>query len=1207
MTVDFEDQSVLLRKIEQHALREQNLSSLPSLEQTSDNEGSDDEEEKAQFEALRRRNREAREREEQGKENRGDLENDVSPQRHCPSDSRLIPANISQDLETPAPARVSKQPIYSRAQRSQGSTTPPFQPTNRILNAVRSPSASTASSDQLPSVPNESDSSSHGIPVSSTPAPSRTDLRVSHTASTIKPNDRPTPEPSHKRFAKTLHHRDDIQGGRISVGSSTNGSFSIATIRHGEAELGEADEQDPESQIDNSLDLPRLSGQDLPQGVEYHDYAVPIKAGDDSQSFDERTAQRIRNPARQSSGLRNRNMEAPRIPDDRYDTSLDDQVNLEHSHGSERGESERGRNVSDITDAEEANRSAEDVVDIVIQMPDETVGSVRLLRHRPAPPYSLFHQNGSPAPNWVDTRARYRSQSPHIHRSALPRSPHPRALRASVNEYNESKSVMFEESDRSGSSEVVGYTDVNVYGGAGQDLATSAAVEMDRFALNVPEEDEHPVRQDDNATPGKRPYSPYHSTLSTPGVGRNASLAETPLQATQPPSFDTMVRERSLRDITHSVRNRRYDSPTPSEYYLGNSRVGSLQTPKPGEKTPADFLLSRLESTSKPLRYKAIRGRMSAAGLEDLTRNNRADMSLFGRSVAQIPGGLREEEFDVREISDVSLSSSLDLTTDKRMSTARRGRGNMSVPEINFSEGANEDGVNPSNLVKEMRLINIGLQQEYEIVNQEKEDLLQWCKSQGYQVPGRFAGDNQTATAKNLNSPRTPTAPHDSTLQRLRQAEEDCQQKEAELSQLRTKVENQADLEAQLQSLEKDVQTRAEAGKRDEIQITELRSQLQQQDQAAHREKAEWEADFRELEETIRVLKEEKERLAHDLAAADINQGDIQLQDELDDLRKDLQNSKEQLEEYEDTIRGLEAKLQVALDENARFVGDAFQAEDAAKSAIVARDGLQSDLDHHRTENEALHEQVRTLGDVNAGLRASLQERERQCEEAVEDRQRASEQIDRLSKDMDNLLSEKQMMQKDVDQLRESAEATAEDLQYSEERYLQEARRASDLQGQLDLLTKALKAAQGEVATLKKEASKDEDVSVREGATKRLTTELDRAESTIVHLRKRLEACEEQLEIAQHKSGAQARQMATIRQKDIKIETLTTEKAALVQQVQMLIEQQSNLSIAKSPKTPVQSVKGLASGTPFSALRPINRVLMNLRTPRTPGQLSDVG
>lgn len=81
MNIDLEDQSVLLRKIEQHRLREQNLSSLPSLEQTSDYEGSDDEEEKERFEALRRRNREAREKEENDKENRGDLQNDVSPFR----------------------------------------------------------------------------------------------------------------------------------------------------------------------------------------------------------------------------------------------------------------------------------------------------------------------------------------------------------------------------------------------------------------------------------------------------------------------------------------------------------------------------------------------------------------------------------------------------------------------------------------------------------------------------------------------------------------------------------------------------------------------------------------------------------------------------------------------------------------------------------------------------------------------------------------------------------------------------------------------------------------------------------------------------------------------------------------------------------------------------------------------------------------------
>lgn len=79
MNIELEDQSVLLRKIEQHRLREQNLSSLPSLDQTSDYEGSDEEENREYFEELKRKNRAARETEELEKENIGkDFDDEVS-------------------------------------------------------------------------------------------------------------------------------------------------------------------------------------------------------------------------------------------------------------------------------------------------------------------------------------------------------------------------------------------------------------------------------------------------------------------------------------------------------------------------------------------------------------------------------------------------------------------------------------------------------------------------------------------------------------------------------------------------------------------------------------------------------------------------------------------------------------------------------------------------------------------------------------------------------------------------------------------------------------------------------------------------------------------------------------------------------------------------------------------------------------------------
>lgn len=284
-----------------------------------------------------------------------------------------------QDLETPVPTRVSKQPIYSQAQKSQRSTTPPFQPTNRILDALRSPSASTASSDQLPTLANDSGASSNGVPVSSTPAPNRNDLRHSNTASTIKPAVDSTSPASQKRFAKTLHHRNDIKVARLSVGSSVNGSFGMATIQHGDVDAAYGESQHSELHSNNSLDLPRLTDHDLPARVQYRDYATPIKGGEDSATLDEPTARRIQNPRGSLLNDRATPMDSPRVPDDRCETSLEDQANFDYS---ERNDSERGHDMSDFTDGEEGNGGREDVVDMVVRMPDETIDSVSRLVQR---------------------------------------------------------------------------------------------------------------------------------------------------------------------------------------------------------------------------------------------------------------------------------------------------------------------------------------------------------------------------------------------------------------------------------------------------------------------------------------------------------------------------------------------------------------------------------------------------------------------------------------------------------------------------------------------------------------------------------------------------------------------------------------------------------------------------------------------------------
>jgi hypothetical protein len=265
---------------------------------------------------------------------------------------------------------VSKKPIFSQAQKNQRSTTPPYQPVNRVLQVIRSPAASTASSEQLGTTPNESGTSSSGLPVTSTPAPNRLETRSADAAL-------PVSDDRQKRFAKSIRQRDEVKRGRYSSGSSGNGSFSIATIHYQESENEGADSRTYDLHSNNSLDLPKLTDKDLPGEIQYHDYAVPIKGDEDStdERDEQTTARKIvdRNNHVSRNALGKDN--SPRAEDDRFETSFEDQANFDYNHSERGGDgSERGQDMSDFTDADEAKK--ENVVEIIVDMPDETVDSV---------------------------------------------------------------------------------------------------------------------------------------------------------------------------------------------------------------------------------------------------------------------------------------------------------------------------------------------------------------------------------------------------------------------------------------------------------------------------------------------------------------------------------------------------------------------------------------------------------------------------------------------------------------------------------------------------------------------------------------------------------------------------------------------------------------------------------------------------------------
>ncbi|KAJ9124290.1 hypothetical protein QFC22_001090 [Naganishia vaughanmartiniae] len=1240
MNIELEDQSVLLRKIEQHRLREQNLSSLPSLDQTSDYEGSDEEENREYFEELKRKNRAARETEELEKENIGrDFD--------------------GEDTETPVPTRVSKKPIFSQAQKVQRSTTPPYQPVNRILQVIRSPAASTASSEQAGNTPNDSTSSSNGLPVTSTPAPNRAEIRSADVSL-------PVSDDPQQRFAKSIRQRDEFKRGRYSSGSSANGSFSIATIQHQENENEGGESRNYDLYSNNSLDLPKLTDRDLLAQVQYHDYAVPIKGGEDS--TDERdkptTARKIVNRnsyvPNNASDIDN----SPRVEDDRFETSLEDQANFDYTNSERGGDgSERGQDMSDFTDADEGKK--ENVVDIIVQMPDETVDSVSEVQRYET--YSVTYlescpQNDSPAPDWVNSRARYRSQSPGQQRPMLPRSPHPRALLTSVNSHGNQERIPSlsrsesETSDRSGSLDNIAQTPMmeDNDGQFSQGTATPGNPEnVKRTSENdisfqsdssnlddIPEANEHSDHYDAGATPARMAqnqlaYTPTpmylhnHTTLSTPGIGRNASVMETPLHLTQPPSFETMIHERSLRDITTLTQHENYNSPAPSEYAPSTTKGLSMQTPKPIDKSRANFLLSALKSTSKPMRRQAIAGRMSLGRPGELGGTDAVELSLLTGSVAHRQGHSDDEAFSIADISSVSISSSVDLTTDRRLSIARP-RGNMSVPEIILPNGPNPDGVNQGNLIKQMRLGNIALSEE----NKAQEWMIQRLKDlcalhqievpQDLQFSGQKVDHDPHSSPRSLNDTGNTKGGHEVDL-RVQQLGQECRQKDEEISRLnailsastkeprasvssdtadvKERIEKlQQEHRKELQRLEQDLDHMKEESQSDKVRIQELQQDLDEQDATAAKDKDDFEADFRELEDRITTLTEEKEGLTHQMGHQNLDDNQSRLQDELENLREELKQSTEQLQEYEQNIRDLQAKLEHANDENAQFVGEAFHAEDAAKNASFTRRNLEADLEQQDLTTRDLQSQLESMTLAASELKQDIVSRDEALERVATELASASQCIEELKAERGNLLSQLKTMESDVERMRTSLDATTQDLQLTEEKYLEENRRASNLQSRLDSTTSALEAARGEIPKVQTELDRQMANSSGNETNNQLSEELLQAENMVEHLQGRLATCEDELERAQHQSANQARQMAAIRQKDIKIDALASEKAALLERIRIL----SNQTMANDTKTPAKSIAGNIPASPFGSLRPINRVLLNLRTPRTPGQLSEM-
>jgi len=638
---------------------------------------------------------------------------------------------------------------------------------------------------------------------------------------------------------------------------------------------------------------------------------------------------------------------------------------------------------------------------------------------------------------------------------------------------------------------------------------------------------------------------------ATPAAIRYMDVPTTAARAAATP-FNNAAQKGPLRDVTTAFRNR---ETTPSP---GGTPVSEYATPRANASDLAErrksHVLTVLQTSKLPSRFK-VRATPHPS-----------------RRVSHIPDASSIlEEGDTLATSNadqsfVSIASSQDLTIDRRGSRYHH-RGNTSVPNIVLGTGTAASPGGPENraefvkIGKHTNMMNNALHEENAKLAQEVQDwqneytwLMDTLKASGVEV----TDEGQVILPVSLNDSTASTA----------------SQRKARFDDLEAKIRKKDELVA---TLEKKV----EAG---EEEITAL---VKERDEAvaAHEQlQAEFAKKTQDHVHQFTDICQDYEKQLTDLKTErDAAKDEVRhLQDEAADLQAEIKQlqgataSSDEVESLKSKVSRLETEL-----EHAREDADAADAE-----TDKMREHL-TDLEHERDD---LHEQLQTAREQADRLRdeledvhrdedeqvASLKARVTEKEEDKKDALAALETVNARVADLQQLLADKE------DEIR-TQQDTIVDLEQ------QIAHRAEDeaaLRHDIADLEADLKTARGIVAD--KEADIATLQTALEVAEMVNNKTLDNANASAMQtLQDRLDDAHHEIERLKKELGDAPERQWAIESREARIKSLETEKEALQERLR-----------TKNFASPMRS---MVTSTPI-----VNRVLANLRTPKTPGPMKEL-
>lgn len=649
-------------------------------------------------------------------------------------------------------------------------------------------------------------------------------------------------------------------------------------------------------------------------------------------------------------------------------------------------------------------------------------------------------QETPPPRGWVDNRRRRTQQG--VQPSA-PKSPHPRALLQGSMVYDDDDDEEDEEEGQGQRVQMPAHTAATTTPVAGtpripsltrsatdvsaeadgDDLSSAAitrtpdidpsaddsvrmrfrSMSEEPLAVVGEEEDAREVHDDGlSKTPGGASrYSQL--SLSTPGLGRHNSQHSSPLYDPLGRDADAMIGRTTVFDPHSSIQ---MQQPSIAIHGLETPRAGAEDLQKSQMKS---FVYSALNSSRRPTRIygrKTQRLSTGSATSSDVgplgmspqalaASVSRAPQSERGQSPAfsmtshlleDIGAGAAQNE------SFVSVSSSADLTTDRR-TTSTRFKGNVSVPGILPSDiGASESHVDVNKMVKYLKSMNDGLVKE----NKELHTRLLALETQ---QPATEEGESVVSQVAELEemvkSFELKASAKDQQILDLEAAVEEHRQIEDDLHDEVERLKQQIDHNA------------AEYARTAQEHAADFQSICQEKDEEAARASQEHEAVIKELEWKISALEQEKDRLREVLDSGSDEAKEKALHAQVEQMTSEISELQQTALGAQSEIQTLKSNKSELEEEVARLSSDLVAADDELDRAIEQNKEvearIQQSRDEHQLELAGLQSQISSLTRERENALINLEQARSEAAEVGAKLESTQQQVQSLSAEVARL------------------------------------------------------------------------------------------------------------------------------------------------------------------------------------------------------------